>query len=73
MLAIRWFKNNYMKLNTCRLIKCHIIIKCHLIVSGNKHEQAWENIGKIQRLEITIGKDLKFGKYVLKLWSKANQ
>ena len=30
MLAIRWFENNYMKLNTD---------KCHLIVSGYKHEK----------------------------------
>ena len=30
MLAIRWFENNYVKLNTD---------KCHLIVSGYKHEQ----------------------------------
>ena len=33
MLDIRWFENNYMKLNTG---------KCHLIVSGYKHEQVWE-------------------------------
>ena len=37
MLAIRWFENNYMKLNTD---------KCGLIVSGYKHEQVWANIGK---------------------------
>ena len=36
MLAIRWFENNYMKLNT---------VKCRLI-SGYKHEQVWVNIGK---------------------------
>ena len=29
MLAIRWFENNYMKLNTD---------KCRLIISGYKHE-----------------------------------
>ena len=34
MLAIRWFENNYMKLNTD---------KCRLIFSGNKHEQVWAN------------------------------
>ena len=38
MLAIRWFENNYMKLNTD---------KCRLIVSGYKHEQVWANIEKI--------------------------
>ena len=31
-LALCWFENNYMKLNTD---------KCHLIVSGYKHEQVW--------------------------------
>ena len=30
VLAIRWFENNYMKLNAA---------KCHLIVSGYKHER----------------------------------
>ena len=34
MLAMRWFENNYMKLNTD---------KCRLIVSGYKHEQVWAN------------------------------
>ena len=34
--AIRWFENNYMKLNTG---------KCRLTVSGYKHEQVWANIG----------------------------
>ena len=37
MLAIRWFENNYMKLNTG---------KCHLTVSSCKHEQVRANIGK---------------------------
>ena len=32
MLAMRWFENNYMKLNTD---------KCRLIASGYKHEQVW--------------------------------
>ena len=72
MLAIRWFENNYMKLNTD---------KCGLIVSGYKHEQVWANIGKhwiwestdVKRLGVTIDRDLKFDKYVLKLCSKAKQ
>ena len=72
MLAIRWFKNNYLKLNTD---------KCRLIVSGNKHEQVWANIGKdliqesndVKLLGITIDRDLKLDKHVLKLCSKANQ
>ena len=72
MLAIRWFENNYMKLNTD---------KCRLIVSCYKHEQVWANIGKyliwessdVKSLGITIDRDLKFDKHVLKLLSKVNQ
>ena len=72
MLAVRWFENNYMKLNTS---------ECHLIVSGYKYEPVWVNIGKyltcesndVKRPGITIDRDLKFDKYVLKLCSKANQ
>ena len=72
MLAIRWFEINYKKLNTD---------KCHLIVSGYKHEQVWVNIGKdlfwkcndVKLLGVTIDRDLKFDKHVLKLCSKANQ
>ena len=69
MLAIRWFENNYMKLNTD---------KCCLVVSGYKHEQVWANIGKdwiwesndVKRFGVTIDRDLKFDKYVLKLCNK---
>ena len=72
MLSIRRFENNYMKLNTD---------KCCLIVSGYKHEQVWANIGKdliwesndVKLLGVTIDRDLKFDKHVLKLCSKANQ
>ena len=72
MLAIRWFENNYMKLNTD---------KCRLIVSGYKHEQVWANIGKnliwesnnVTLLGVTIDRDLTFDKHVLKFCSKANQ
>ena len=72
MLAVRVFQNNHTKLNTD---------KCHLIVSGYKHEQVWENVGKdliwesngVKLLEIIIARDLKLEKYVLKLCSKANQ
>ena len=72
MLAIYGFENNYMKLNTD---------KCHLIGSCYKHEQVWANIGKdliwesndVKLLGITIERDLKFDKNVLKLFSKANQ
>ena len=72
MLAVRVFQNNHTKLNTD---------KCHLIVSGYKHEQVWENVGKdliwesngVKLLEVIIARDLKLEKHVLKLCSKANQ
>ena len=72
MLAIRWFENNYMKLNKD---------KCRLQVSGYKHEQVWGNIAKdliwestdVKLLVVTFDRDLKFDKHVLKLCSKANQ
>ena len=72
MLAIPWFENNYMKLNTD---------KCRPIVSGCKHEQVWPNIEKdliwennyVKRLGITFDSDVKFDKLVLRLCSKANQ
>ena len=72
MLAIRWFENNYMKLNTD---------KCHLIVSSYEHVQVRASIGKdliwesndVKLLGITIDRDLKLDKHVLKLCSKANQ
>ena len=72
ILAIHWFENSYMKLNRD---------KCHLIVSGYKHEQVWANIGTnliwesndVKLLGITIDRDLKFYKRILKLCSKANQ
>ena len=51
------------------------------MVLGYKHEQVWVNIGKdliweindVKLLGNTIDRDLKFGKHVLKLSSKANQ
>ena len=52
-----------------------------MIISGYKHEQVWANIGKdliwesndVKVLGVTIDRDLKFDKHVLKLCSKANQ
>ena len=72
MLAIRWFENNYMKLNAD---------KCHLIVSSYKNERVWANVGKdliwesndIKPLGVTSDRDLKLDKHVVKLCSKANQ
>ena len=50
-------------------------------ISGYKHEQVWANIEKdltwesnnVKLLGVTIDRDLKFYKYVLKLCSKPNQ
>ena len=41
-LALSWFENNYMKLNTD---------KCHLLVSGYKHECVFAKIGNDQIFE----------------------
>ena len=72
ILAISWFENNYMKLNTD---------KCRLIVPWYKHEQVWVNIGKnllwennnVKLLGVTIDRDLKFVKHVLKLCGRTNK
>ena len=71
-IALCWFENNYMKLNTD---------KCHLIVSGYKHEQMWAKIGNdkiwessdVKLLGVTIDNELKFDKHVSKICSKANR
>ena len=36
-LAIQWFEDNYMKLNTG---------KCHLLISGDKYKHQWTQIVK---------------------------
>ena len=72
ILAIRWFENDYMKLNTDK--------RC-LIVSRYKQEQVWVNIGTdltwestdVKLLGVASDRDLKFDKHVLKVYSKANQ
>ena len=72
VFAISWFENNYMKLNTD---------KCRLIVPWYKHEQVWVNIGKnllwennnVKLLGVTIDRDLKFVKHVLKLCGRTNK
>ena len=59
-IALCWFENNCMKLNT---------VKCHLIVSGYKHEQILAKIGNdkiwesshVKLLGVTIDNELKFG------------
>ena len=72
MLAIRWFENNYKKVNTD---------KCRLIVSDYKYEQVLANVGKdliwesndVKLLGVTTGRDLRFDKNILNLCSKAIQ
>ena len=71
-IALCWFENNYVKLNTD---------KCHLIVSGYKHEHIWAKIGSdkiwessdVKLLGVTIDKELKFDKHVSKICSKASR
>ena len=71
-LAIFWFENNYMKMNT---------EKCHLIVSGFKHEQMFAKVGDtiiwedrtVKLLGVTIDNDLKFDIHVNELCAKANR
>ena len=72
MIAIPWFENNYVILNTD---------KCCLIVSGYKHEHVWANRAKdliwesndVNLLRVTIDRDLRFDKPFQTLCSKANQ
>ena len=71
-LAINWFQNNYMKLNTD---------KCHLLMSGSKYEHFWAQIGKdriwedneVKLLGITIDNSLKFDTHINNICTKANQ
>ena len=71
-VAINWFENNYMKMNSD---------KCHLLVSGHKHEQIWAKIGNdkvcetrsAELLGVTIDNDLKFDEHLLKICLKANR
>ena len=70
-LAINWFENNYMKLNTD---------KCHLMISGHKYENTFANIGddiiweenKVELLGITIDRQMNFESHMAKLIAKAN-
>jgi len=72
LLAIAWFENNYMKLNTD---------KCHLLVSGYKFEHTFVNVGSdkiweskdVKLLGVTIDNELKFDKHIANLCLKANQ
>ena len=62
-IAIKWLKNNYMKMNSD---------KCHLFISGHKFEHLWAKIGNdiiwetrtVKLLVITIDNELKFEKHL---------
>ena len=70
-IAIDWFQNNYMEMNSD---------KSHLLVAGHKFEQIWAKIGtdliwesnSVKLLEITIDNYLKFDKHISLLCAKAN-
>ena len=49
-IAIDWFQNNYMKMNSD---------KCHLLVAGHEFEQILES-NSVKLLEITIHNHFKF-------------
>ena len=70
-LAIFWFENSYMKLNTA---------KCHLLVSGTRYEYSWAKIGdhktwdinEIKLLGVTIDNRLKFDSPIKDICLKAS-
>ena len=63
MLAVRWFENNYMKLNE---------EKCHFIISGHKYEHSWVKINEnmiwessnVKLLVVNIDSNLTFNDHV---------
>ena len=71
-MAIDWFRNNYVKMNSN---------KCHLLVAGHKFEQIWANIGtdliwgsnSVKLLGITIDNHLKFDKHISLSRAKGNR
>ena len=71
-IAIKWFENNYMKINSD---------KCHLFTSGHKFEHLWVKIGNdkiwetrtVKILGITIDNKLKFDEHLHNVCLKANR
>ena len=71
-IAINWFENNYMKMNSD---------KCHLPISGNKYEHLWAKIGSeriretkaVKLLGVTIDNELKFHVHLNNVCLKANR
>ena len=62
-LAIHWFEDNYMNLNTG---------KCHLLIFGHKYEHQWAQIRKkiwfgkkVKLLGKTINNELIFDSHIL--------
>ena len=71
-LAIKWFKNNYMKLNEG---------KCHLPVAEHRYQTLWAKIGETRISEsknekllwLAIDRNLNFDDHVLTLCKKAGR
>ena len=71
LLAIEWFENNYMKLNSD---------KCHLLISGFKHQCHWAKVGDFKIWEswherllgVDIDNSLKFALHVSNICKKAH-
>ena len=72
IIAIEWFENNYMKMNSDR---------CHLFNLGNKIEHLWAKIGNnriwenrtVKLLGINIDNELKFDEHLSNVCLKANR
>ena len=71
-IAIKWFKDNCMKINSD---------KYHLLMGGYKHEHIWAQTDKdkiwesneVKLLGVTIDNNLKFHSHINKICVKANQ
>ena len=68
-LAIHWFEDNYMKLNTD---------KCHLLISGHKYEHQWaqldrDKVWEENEVKLTIDSELKFDSHISNICLKANK
>ena len=71
-IAIKWFKDNHMKMNAS---------KCHLFVSGNKYEPMWARVGNdliwefrtVKLLGITIDNELKFDEHISNIYKQVQR
>ena len=72
LLAVEWFENNYMQLNSD---------KCHMLISGFKHQihsarigqsLIWESANE-RLLGVTLDRDLRFDLHVSKICKKAGR